>query len=140
MPRPDHCLIAASILDADLAKLGDEVRRAADGGADRIHVDIMDAHFVPNLTFGWKTVEALRRATTLPFDAHLMISQPSRWSRMFVDAGCESVTIHVEAEPGAVGPTLEAIRSAGARPACRSSPRRPWRRSSPTASCWTSCW
>jgi len=114
LPRPDRCLIAASILDSDLAKLGDEIRRAADGGADRIHVDIMDAHFVPNLTFGWKTVEAVRRVTTLPFDAHLMISEPARWSRMFVDAGCESVTFHVEAEPAATGPTLEAIRAVGA--------------------------
>ena len=113
MPRPDRCLIAASILDSDLARLGDEIRRAADGGADRIHLDVMDAHFVPNLTFGWKTVEAVRRVTDLPCDAHLMISEPGRWASKFVGAGCDSVTFHVEVAASQVGPTLESIRVAG---------------------------
>ncbi len=111
--RPSQALVAASILDCDLARLGDEIRRAEDAGVDRIHVDIMDGHFVPNLTFGWKTVEAIRRVTTLPFDAHLMITDPLRWGPMFVEAGCESVSLHVEVEERQVRPALELIRAAG---------------------------
>lgn len=111
--RPSQALVAASILDCDLARLGDEIRRAENAGVDRIHVDIMDGHFVPNLTFGWKTVEAIRRVTTLPFDAHLMITDPLRWGPMFVEAGCESVSLHVEVEERQVRPALELIRAAG---------------------------
>jgi ribulose-phosphate 3-epimerase len=106
-------LLAASILDSDLAALGDEVRRAEAAGVDRIHLDVMDARFVPNLTFGWRTVEALRRVTSLPFDAHLMIAEPARWVEAFLDAGCDSITFHVETDATAIGPTLERIREAG---------------------------
>jgi ribulose-phosphate 3-epimerase len=111
--RPAGTLIAASILDSDLGALSEEIRRAEAAGADRIHLDVMDGHFVPNITFGWKTIEAVRRVTMLPFDAHLMIAEPGRWTREFLDAGCDSITFHVEVEESQVRPTLEAIRSDG---------------------------
>ncbi len=111
--RPAGVLIAASILDSDLGDLGDEIRRAEDAGADRIHLDVMDGHFVPNITFGWKTIEAVRRVTDMPFDAHLMISEPGRWTEQFLDAGCDSITFHVEVAATQVVPALERIREAG---------------------------
>ena len=112
--RPRGVLIAASILDSDLGALGKEIRRADAAGVDRIHLDVMDGHFVPNLTFGWKMIEAVRRVTALPFDAHLMISEPGRWADRFLDAGCDSVTFHVEADTAANSrATLERIRAAG---------------------------
>ena len=111
--RPPRVLIAASILDSDLGRLADEIRRAEDAGVDRIHLDVMDGHFVPNLTFGWKTIEAARRVTRLPFDAHLMIAEPGRWTGQFLDAGCDSITFHVEVDPAQVRPALERIRDAG---------------------------
>ena len=111
--RPDGVLIAASILDSDLADLRDEIRRAEDAGADRIHLDVMDGHFVPNITFGWTMIAAVRTATTLPFDAHLMISEPGRWVDAFLDAGCDSITFHVEVDEPQIRPALERIRDAG---------------------------
>ena len=111
--RPAGVLIAASILDSDLAALGDEIRRAEAAGADRIHLDVMDGHFVPNLTFGWKTIEAARAVTRLPFDAHLMIAEPGRWTEQFLDAGCDSITFHVEVDAPQVGPALARIREGG---------------------------
>jgi ribulose-phosphate 3-epimerase len=111
--RRPGALIAASILDCDLAALGDEIRRAEDAGVDRIHLDVMDGHFVPNLTFGWKTIEAVRRVTSLPFDAHLMIAEPGRWTDRFLDAGCDSITFHVEVAEPQIAPSLGRIREAG---------------------------
>ncbi|MBI2776108.1 MAG: ribulose-phosphate 3-epimerase [Chloroflexi bacterium] len=104
--------VAASILDADLGNLAHAVRRAEREGADRIHLDVMDGHFVPNLTFGARTVKALRKRTRLPLDVHLMISEPGRYIDQFLDAGCDTVTIHVEIEEP-IEPTLRAIRAAG---------------------------
>ena len=111
--RRAQALNSASVLDSDIAALGDEVRRAEAAGVDRIHLDVMDGHFVPNLTFGWKTIEALRRVTTLPFDAHLMIAEPGRWTEHFLDAGCDSITLHVEVAEPQIAPALERIREAG---------------------------
>jgi ribulose-phosphate 3-epimerase len=104
--------IAASILDADQANLGYAVKRAEREGADRIHIDVMDGHFVPNLTFGPKMIEGLRRRTKLPLDAHLMISEPGRYIEEYIDAGCDSITFHVEIDEP-ISPTLEKIRAAG---------------------------
>ncbi len=104
--------ISASILDADLSNLGNAVRRVVASGTDRVHLDIMDGHFVPNLTFGAKTVKALRKRTDVPFDVHLMISEPSRYIPDFLDAGSDSITFHVEVEED-IEPSLRAIRQGG---------------------------
>jgi ribulose-phosphate 3-epimerase len=104
--------IAASILDADHANLGYAVNRVEREGADRVHVDVMDGHFVPNLTFGPKMIKGLRRRTKLPIDAHLMISEPGRYIEEYIEAGCDSITFHVEIDE-AVEPTLKKIRDAG---------------------------
>jgi ribulose-phosphate 3-epimerase len=105
-------LVSASILDCDLADLARESMRALDGGADRIHLDVMDGHFVPNISFGAPIIKNLRRIGNRPFDAHLMISEPGRYMDQFIDAGCDSITIHVEVEEP-IEPTLLKVRKAG---------------------------
>lgn len=107
--------IAPSILAADFSRLGEEVKRAERGGADYIHIDVMDGVFVPNLTIGPPVIKSLRPVTTLPFDVHLMIQRPSRFVEDFVRAGADILTIHLEAEE-AVEETLKRIRDLGARP------------------------
>ena len=90
--------IAPSILSADFARLGDQVREVEKADADQIHVDVMDGHFVPNLSMGPLVVEALRRVTSLPLDVHLMITDPGRYLDAFVDAGADHVSVHLESE------------------------------------------
>ena len=104
-------MIAPSILSADFARLGEEARAVEN--ADWLHVDVMDAHFVPNLTLGLPVVQSLKRATDLPLDCHLMIDDPDRWAPGYAEAGAANVTFHVEAAHDPVQ-TARAIRAAGA--------------------------
>jgi ribulose-phosphate 3-epimerase len=105
--------LAPSILNADFAHLADEIARVA-GVADLIHIDVMDNHFVPNLTLGPVVVESLRKATDLPLDCHLMIADPDRWAAGYAELGADVVTFHVEAAADAVQ-TARGIRAAGAK-------------------------
>jgi ribulose-phosphate 3-epimerase len=105
-------LIAPSILTADFAHLADEA--AAVAGADWLHVDVMDNHFVPNLTLGLPVVKSLLKATDIPIDCHLMITDPDRWAIGYAEAGAYNVTVHAEAVADAVG-TAANIRKAGAK-------------------------
>lgn len=108
-----NTVIAPSILAADFARLADSAA-AVEGSADWLHVDVMDYHFVPNLTIGLPVVQSLRKATTLPFDCHLMIADPARWATQYAEAGAYNVTFHAEAatDPAAIAKDL---RAAGSR-------------------------
>ncbi len=106
--------IAPSLLAADFLHLGDEVRAAAHAGANRLHLDIMDGRFVPNISFGPAVVAAVRAATTLPLEAHLMIEEPQRYVDTFVGAGATTVQVHVENTPH-LHRTIAHIKSLGAR-------------------------
>lgn len=117
-------LVAPSLLACDFAALGEEIRRVEAAGARVLHLDIMDGHFVPNLSIGIPVVEAVRRSTDLPLDVHLMISEPGRYVREFRRAGADLLTFHVEAvaDPR---PLLEEIRSLGAAPGMSLNPPTP---------------
>jgi ribulose-phosphate 3-epimerase len=91
-----NLMIAPSILSADFSKLGEEIRAVEKAGAEVIHIDVMDGHFVPNITIGPLVVEAARRVTDLPLDVHLMISDPDSYIKDFADAGADWITVHVE--------------------------------------------
>lgn len=108
--------VAPSILSADFGRLAEEVRAVEAAGADVIHVDVMDGRFVPNITVGPLVVEAVRKVTRLPVDAHLMIVEPERYVEAFAKAGADLVSVHAEVSPH-LHRTLQAIRAAGARPA-----------------------
>lgn len=106
--------IAPSILSADFARLADEVGKVEQAGADWIHVDVMDGHFVPNLTVGPPIVEALRKVTRLPLDLHLMMTNPDNFISEFADAGADYLTVHVEACPH-LHRTVQAIKERGVK-------------------------
>ncbi|MBL9038286.1 MAG: ribulose-phosphate 3-epimerase [Archangium sp.] len=116
--------IAPSILSADFGRLGDEVRAITAAGADLVHVDVMDGRFVPNITIGPVVVEAVKRATALPLDVHLMIVEPEKYIADFAAAGASTITVHVETCPH-LHRTLQQIRGAGARPSVVLNPSTP---------------
>jgi ribulose-phosphate 3-epimerase len=117
--------IAPSVLSADFAHLADQLREAETGGADLFHIDVMDGHFVPNITLGPFIVEAIRRVTQLPLDVHLMIEQPERYLKAFADAGATSLNVHVETCPH-LHRTIQQIRELGVSPGVAFNPHTPF--------------
>jgi ribulose-phosphate 3-epimerase len=116
--------IAPSILSADFARLGEEVRRVEEAGADLIHFDVMDGHFVPNLSIGVPVLKSLRKITRLPLDAHLMISEPARYLRVFIEAGANSISVHAEVCDDLAGIAAR-IHELGARASVAINPETP---------------
>ena len=116
--------IAPSILAADFSALGEEIATAERGGADLIHVDVMDGHFVPNITIGPPVVRAIKRVTSLPLDVHLMIADPARYLTTFADAGADFLSVHVEATPH-LHKTLSEIKKLGVQAGVALNPSTP---------------
>ncbi|MCE4050555.1 ribulose-phosphate 3-epimerase [Bacillus sp. Au-Bac7] len=116
--------IAPSILSADFSRLGEEIKDVERGGADYIHVDVMDGHFVPNITIGPLIVSAIRPVTTLPLDVHLMIENPDQYIPAFAKAGADIITVHAEACPH-LHRTLQLIKEHGAKPGVVLNPSTP---------------
>ena len=110
--KPGLVQIAPSILAADMSRLGEEIQAMEKAGADVLHFDIMDGHFVPNITFGFPVLERLRKLTKLPFDAHLMIEKADQFIDQFNEVGCDWISVHVEACPH-IHRTLQKIREHG---------------------------
>ena len=106
--------LAPSILSADFARLGEQIAEVTRAGADYIHVDVMDGHFVPNITIGAPVVASIRRVTGLPLDVHLMIEHPERYISDFINAGADIITVHVEASPHLLS-TIQAIKEQGVK-------------------------
>ena len=106
--------LAPSILSADFAHLGEQIEEVTRAGADYIHVDVMDGHFVPNITIGAPVVASIRRVTSLPLDVHLMIEHPERYISEFINAGADIITVHVEASPHILS-TIQAIKEQGVK-------------------------
>jgi ribulose-phosphate 3-epimerase len=120
-----ECIIAPSILAADFSRLGEEIARVEAAGCELLHMDVMDGHFVPNLTIGPDLVQSLRQVTALPFDVHLMVENPENFIERFAAAGADYITVHVEAARH-LHRVLEEIKACGARAGAALNPATPW--------------
>ncbi|NJD57385.1 MAG: ribulose-phosphate 3-epimerase [Nitrospirae bacterium] len=116
--------IAPSILSADFMRLGEEIRAAEEAGAHMLHIDIMDGHFVPNITIGYSIVESIRKITDLPLDVHLMIDDPDKYVRNFSEAGADFLTVHAEASVH-LHRSVQVIREHGSKPGVSINPATP---------------
>ena len=124
MERKKKMKVAPSLLSCDFSRMGEEIERIDKAGADYIHLDVMDGHFVPNLTIGPAIISALRGYTKLPFDVHLMIEHPLDYIDAFADAGADIITFHVEASSD-IRETISKIRSRGVKPGLVIKPKTP---------------